>query len=553
MKRLRHRTIGLLLLAGLAATAVQASEVYQSFLAEAYPADSPGAAAILVRNGEVVHRGAVGMAELELGVPLSADHVFRLGSITKQFTAAAIMLLEERGRLSVGDEITKHLPDYPTHGHAVTIEHLLTHTSGIFNYTNIPGYMMGAEIRADVSTDELIDVFDELEMDFAPRERWSYSNSGYVLLGAIIEKVSGQSYADFVQENIFDPLEMRHSHYGGSQVIPGRAQGYAGTDGEFSNAPFLSMTQPHAGGSLLSTVDDLARWNAGLFGGDLLTPESVERMTTDYVLSDGETTGYGYGLAVGTVRGERSISHSGGIHGFSTYAAWLPESEVYVAVLSNHPQNAVGPGYVARQMLAEAIGKPFPQRNPIEIAAEKLADFVGVYRVDENSTRAVTLEDGRIYTQRTGRGRLEIFPYAEDAFFYKQSFTHLEFERDADGAVTGMLMYRNGADEAEPAEREGDPAAPVREVATVSPELYDLWAGTYQIQPGFNLVITRDGDRLISQATGQPARELHPVSATRYFLKEVEAELEFVTGDDGRAEEAVLYQGGQEIHAARTD
>lgn len=243
----------------------------------------------------------------------------------------------------------------------------------------------------------------------------------------------------------------------------------------------------------------------------------------------------------------------GGIHGFATWGAWLPESDVYVAVLSNHPNGAVGPGYVGRQMAAAAIGNPFPDRVTIEVDPQTLAGYVGVYRIDDESARAVTLEDGKLYTQRTNSGRFEIFPFAEDAFFYKQTFTHLTFERDADGTVSRMLMYANGGDEPEPAEREAGGGPEARAVAVVSPELYDLWAGTYRLQPGFDLVVTRDGDRLISQATGQAAVELHPASAIRYFLKEVAAEVEFIAGDDGRATEAVLYQGGQEIHAARVD
>ena len=283
----------LLLLVVTASSVPADGDTYSDYLNAAYPADGPGATAIVVKDGEVLFLGARGMADLELGVPLTSDHVFRLGSITKQFTAASIMLLEQQGKLTVDDLITKHLPGYPTNGYEITIEHLLTHTSGIFSYTSIPGYMMGNEIRADLSTEELVEVFDDLEMDFGPGERWSYSNSGYVLLGAIIEKVSGQSYADFVKENIFEPLGMNNSHYGGSQLIPDRASGYQAIEDGYTNAPFLSMTQPHAAGSLLSTVGDLARWNAGLFGGDLLTEESVARMTTEFTLNNGEGTGYG--------------------------------------------------------------------------------------------------------------------------------------------------------------------------------------------------------------------------------------------------------------------
>ena len=533
--------------------AMPAAADYSQALEDAYPDDGPGGAAIVVADGEVVFRAARGMADLELGVPLEPEHVFRLGSITKQFTAAAILQLADEGKLSVEDDITDYLTDYPTNGYTITIEHLLTHTSGIFSYTSIPGYMTGAEIRADLTTEELIDVFKDQPMQFAPGTRWEYSNSGYVLLGAIIETVSGQSYADYVREHIFQPLGMEHSHYGGPQLIPGRVQGYAeGPDGVV-NAPYLSMTQPHAAGSLLSTVDDLARWNAALFGGEVISAESLARMTTEFTLADGEGTGYGYGLAIGTFRGEPSIAHGGGIHGFATDGMCLPESRVYVAVLSNNPNNTVSPTFLATELAAEAIGKPYPRREAIELDEPALQEYTGVYRIDDDTTREVTVADGQLFTQRTGGGRTPALPYAADAFFYEQSRTHFAFERDAEGAVVRMLMYHQGDEEAEVAVRVADVAAAEPETAEVSPELYDLWAGEYEITPGFVLTIRREEDRLISQATGQPAFELHPTSMTRYSVREFPSEIEFIQGDDGRAAEVVLHQNDQEVHALRID
>jgi hypothetical protein len=390
-------------------------------------------------------------------------------------------------------------------------------------------------------------------MRFAPGTRWEYCNSGYVLLGAIIETVSGQSYPDYVREHLFQPLGMEHSHYGGPQLIPGRVQGYAeGPDGVV-NAPYLSMTQPHAAGSLLSTLDDLARWNAALFAGEVVSAESLARMTTEITLADGEGAGYGYGLAIGTFRGEPSTSHGGGIHGFATYGMWLPESRVYVAVLSNNPSNPVSPNLLATELAAEAIGKPYPKREPIELDESTLREYTGVYRIDDDTTREVTVADGQLFTQRTGGRRLPALPHAEDAFFYEQNRTHFVFERDAAGAVVRMLMYQQGSEEAEVAVRVADVAAEAPESVDVSPELYDLWAGEYELAPGFVLTIRREDDRLISQATGQPAFQLHPSSMTRYFVHEFPAEIEFVQGDDGRAAEVILHQNDQEVHALRID
>ncbi len=420
-----------------------------ALLADVYPVSEPGVAVIVTDNGTIVYRGARGMANIELGVPLEPDMVFRLGSITKQFTAAAVLLLEERGELSVDDPITDYLPDYPVHGHTITIEHLLTHTSGIFSNISIPRHKL-SEVRRDLTTEALIDGFKREEMEFAPGRAWSYSNSGYVLLGAIIEEVSGLSYAEFLRRHIFEPLRLDHSHHGGHQLIPRRVAGYRREGVSYVNAHYLSMTQPHAAGALLSNVDDLALWNAALDSDLLLSDASRQKMFEAHRLADGEATEYGYGFRVGTLRGSPMIFHGGGIFGFATFAIRLPDEGVYVAVLQNgSPAN---PSLVARKIAALAIGKPFPERQRVDLAPEILERYAGVYRIDDEITRTVTVEGGRLYTQRTGAQRVEALPYSETGFFYPGSLTYFEIATGEQGEVR-MLTYHDGADEPETAER----------------------------------------------------------------------------------------------------
>ncbi len=289
---------------GQAGPATAASQ-YKVILTSAYAGDKPGAAALVAAGGQIVFLDAVGMADIELGVPLAPDMVFEIGSITKQFTSASIMMLAEEGKLSVSDPITRHLPDYPSYGDGITIEHLLTHTSGIVSYTGIPGYME-TRVREDLSVEELIDVFDDLPVEFDPGERYAYNNSGYILLGAIVEAASGMRYEDFVRERIFEPLGMDHSYYGCAEcLIPRRASGYDGADEGYANQRYLSFTQPYAAGSLMMTVEDLYLWSQALFGGEVVSAESLERMTTPFVLNDGESIDYGYGLGVGGGRHTR--------------------------------------------------------------------------------------------------------------------------------------------------------------------------------------------------------------------------------------------------------
>jgi CubicO group peptidase (beta-lactamase class C family) len=435
------------------ATAV-AVEQYEEVLTLAYPADEPGAAALVARNGEVEFLGASGMANLELGVPLTPDMVFEIGSITKQFTAVAIMMLVEEGKMSLDDPMTEFLPEYPDYGDGITVEHLLTHTSGIVSYTGIPDYM-DQEIRRDLTVQELIDVFDDLPVEFEPGARFAYNNSGYVLLGAIIESASGMTYADFLQERIFDRLGMKDSYYGSHRrVIPRRAAGYGGEPGAWANADFLSMTQPYSAGALMMTVEDLFRWNQALYGGELISEESLERMTTPYVLNNGNSAGYGYGLAPRGLRGRRAIGHGGGINGYVTDAFYLPDEDVFVAVFSNSTGSVAGPNLVSGKLGALAIGDPYPVWKEIVLDEATLQRFAGVYRIDENTQRVVTVEDGQLYTQRSGGAKNRAYPSSETHFFYKHSLSHFEFVTE--GGETYMLMYQGGADEAERAVRVSD-------------------------------------------------------------------------------------------------
>ena len=533
-----------------AARPATTAEAIDAILATAIPPGGPGAVVIAVKDGKTVFRKAYGMANLELGVPLAPASVLRLGSITKQFTATAVLMLAEEGKLALSDPLTKFLPDYPTHGHVITVEHLLNHTSGIRSYTGIPGYM-GTKIQADLTPAQLIDAFKSEPMDFAPGERWQYNNSGYVLLGAVIEKASGMTYAEFVAKRIFEPLGMKATAYGAEgPVLPKRAAGYT-RDGEtVFNARYLSMSQPYSAGALVSTVDDLATWDAALYTEKLVKKASLEKAWTPAVTRDGKPTHYGYGWGISTLRGARAIEHGGGIFGFSTYGIRLPDEKVYVAVLANSDSPRADPGMLGKKIAALLIGRPFPAQAPVPVDPKVLVRWTGVYRFDPQTTRTVMVEGGKIYSQRSGGPRLEVKPSSETEFFYEGSLTRLEFVAGPDGRAKEVLFFPEGADEPERGVREGDvPSAPAE--VKVDPALYDLYAGEYELAPGFVLTVRRDGARLLTQATGQQEFEVFPASETEYFLKVVDARITFVKGADGTVSGLVLRQGGREMPAKR--
>ena len=411
-------------------------QTIDNLLQEAYKPNEPGVAVIVVRDGKAIYRKGQGMANLELGIPIEPDMVFRIGSLTKQFTAVAILMLVEQGKLALNDSITKFLPDYPTHDHLITVEHLLTHTSGIKSYTSMPEW--SPLWRKDFTVQELIDFFKNQPMDFAPGKRFEYSNSGYILLGAIIEKASKQTYEQFIQHRIFEPLGMKHSYYDSPlRVIPRRAAGYdKGPDG-YTNAAYLSMTQPYSAGSLASSVDDMALWDAALYTGQLLKQDTLQQAFAAHRLADGSENEYGYGWFTSKLTGHVAASHGGGIHGFRSFAIRLPEDHVFVAALSNN--TGTHPEQLALKIAALAIGQPFQEPTPVELNPEVLARYEGVYESKVLGEVHVTRESNQLLFQPGQAPRMELVPFSSNEFFFKGgSLDHLAFVSDANEVVTSF-------------------------------------------------------------------------------------------------------------------
>jgi D-alanyl-D-alanine carboxypeptidase len=350
-----------------------------SGLIERFAPDQPGIALIVMRDGKTILRAARGMANLELGVALTPDHVFRIGSVTKQFTAVAILMLRARGKLALDDRITRYLPGYPVGRRRITIEHLLRHTSGIASYTNMPGFWQKSQQWMTV--EDHIAYFKNEPLRFAPGERFEYNNSGYFLLGAIIEKVSGMPYGDFLKRAIFDKLGMTRTAIDDPNCIsPGRVSGYQRTDkGVLQIADYLSMTWPYAAGALLSCVDDLAIWDAALYTNKLLPRAQLEAAWQVGSLNDGEPLHYGHGWSLNTHAGNRCIEHSGGINGFVCHAIRIPEQRVFAAVLCNTTAPAFDPQVLALKLAAEAAGTPFRPPHAARLPGTQLARLAGQF------------------------------------------------------------------------------------------------------------------------------------------------------------------------------
>lgn len=525
-------------------SAKQMTADFDKILTDQFKPDGTGCAALVAKDGQVIYRKAFGLADLELNVPMKPEMVFRIGSITKQFTAIAILQLMEQGKLSLQDEITKYIPDYPMHGHSITIEHLLTHTSGIKSYTNVP--MFREMIRTDLKPEEIIEKNKALPMEFAPGKKWNYNNSGYIMLGYIIEKVTGKTYPEYLQENFFTPLGMTSSYYGdNTRIIKNRASGYQPGEGGTVNADYLSMTLPYAAGSIMSTVDDLYKWNRALHSYRLVKKETLDMAHTSYKLTDGKPVGYGYGWSLSELQGSRSIEHGGGINGYLSYAIYLPEEDVFVALLSN--SNGQAPEFSALRMAAIAIGKPLKTAE-INLDEAAMKEYQGIYVNEAGMEARIVFNEGKLSAVRPKGSRRIMIPVEKDMFLIESSFTSLKFIRDTSGKII-KVSFDDRGDLTE--WKKSDKPLEAKKVVEVDEVLLERYVGEYEIQPGFSIAFTREGARLFTQATGQPKFEVFAESQTKFFLKVVEAQVEFLADPEGKVNKMILYQGGQKIEGKR--
>ncbi len=393
--------------------------------------DAPGASVIVIQSGRILHVRGYGMANLEHAVPNTPETKFRLASITKQFTAAAILQLQEAGLLNLDDPVTKYLPDFP-HGDKVTLRHLLTHTAGLRQ-------------------------FDDSVVDSAPGERFSYSNVGYNLLGRVIEKVSGESYEDYMRNHIFAPLGMDSSgcdHQGA--VLEHRAQGYDSREqGGYTNAACEDMFRTYAAGSLYSTVEDMRLWAEGLFSGKVVKRETLEQALTPARLNDGASTGCGFGWFVGEYRGLREFSHGGDATGFNSWIGRFPDQDFTVVVLSNISMRPAGQLPIAmvlgRKIADIYLGNlmaPEVSPSPVQVDPQLLQTYAGRYQLSgrreilevTGDVLTITVKDGRLYVsdksytvEFTARTQHEFVSQADHV-------TTLKFLQGANGEVSGIAI-----------------------------------------------------------------------------------------------------------------
>lgn len=325
---------------------------------------APSVVVSVVRGKDTLLLSGYGMADLENQTPATAKSVYRIGSVTKQFTAAAVMQLVEQGKVKLDDPIGKYLPSLPDPWEPVTVRQLLNHTSGIPSYTSL-GPAWRSRWGEEMSTDTIVALSAGKPLDFPIGTKYAYNNSGYVILGMLIEKVTGRPWGEDLQERFAKPLGLSDTRNCLTEsIIPNRGHGYEQKkEGGWVNSPFLAMSQPHAAGAMCSTAGDLVRWNQALHNGKVVSAESYRQMTTpEGAASRGGNRGYGFGLQVDSMAGRQAISHGGGIPGFITANTWIPSADLSVTVIAN--SGSARSSELLRHLVHVALGVPYEPRPP---------------------------------------------------------------------------------------------------------------------------------------------------------------------------------------------
>ncbi|MES2332152.1 MAG: serine hydrolase [Bacteroidota bacterium] len=408
---------------------------------------SPGCVVLVAKKGKVIYEKSFGSANIELNTPMQPEMIFRIGSMTKQYTAIAILQLVEQGKISLQDSIQRFINDFPYKGYTITIENLLTHTSGITDYEVLDAHIPNA-IRIDFPAKQLIDSFAKLPLEFIPSTKYNYSNSNYFLLGYIIEKVSGQSYKQYLLENLFKPAGLASTFYDSpSQIITNRVNGYIKDSAGYKNAGYLSMSMVYSAGALLSNVSDVFKWHQALYAYKLVKKETLEKAFTPYKLKDGKLTQYGYGWFIKDFQESPSIGHGGAIDGFRSMEFYLPDQDIFVAALFNSENDAVIDLVDNISMLA--IGKTLPSYKDLKLADSVLNRYTGTYKfITDDTSLNVSLKiynnKGRLYgdlSNGTGSGMI-FLPQSETNFVLAiRTPTSVDFIIEK-GKVTKMIWVQ---------------------------------------------------------------------------------------------------------------
>jgi CubicO group peptidase (beta-lactamase class C family) len=528
--------------------------------------------ALVAENGKVIFKSGYGFANMEWKVPNTPDTKFRIGSISKQFTATIIMQLVEEGKIKLDGKLTDYLPNYRKDtGDKVTIHQLLNHTSGILPYTSMPN-VWSDSLRNHYDQDYMIKHFHSGDLQFEPGTQFAYNNTGYYLLGVIAEKVTGKKLGQLLKERIFTPLGMTNTASEDDEVVVDKkANGYLKFGNSFRLDPYFYMPNALGAGQMYSTVEDMVKWDQALYTNKILSEESKEKMFTPYLAN----YGYGWGIATDTIKGTNKISkittHSGGINGFNTHFIRILQTKQMIAIFNNTggaPLNEMVEGIVnilydqkfnyPKRPISDVIADVI-DKDGIDAAIDKYGKLKesdnDIYDFSENQLNTLGysyLQNGDI-DKALAVLKLNIEAYPKSFNPYDSYAEALMTKGDNEEAIR---FYKESL-EINPGNTNGIEQLKKLGVEYKVDELkidnsiLSKYAGQFQLAPDFIITIRVDGNKIFGQATGQSEFEIFPSSETKFYLKVVNAQIEFVKNNEDNFDKLILYQNNREMPGER--
>lgn len=421
-----------------------------TFLGEEYPKNEPGAAVLIAKDGMVIYKKAFGLADLEKKMAMDTDMIFPIGSMAKQFTSGAVLQLVERGKLSLDDDIRKYIEYYPEKEYTVTIENLLSQTSGIPELFDVDESEYNI-LSQEHTPRQLIEYYSDRPLLFRPGTKFQYSNSNYPLLGAVIEKISGLPLKDYFERYIFEPLGMDSSALWYTKDLKSKRipQGYRFKKGNLVPAPKVSGSTVYAAGGIVSTVGDLLAWNRALRNRSYLSDYIVDRLTTEKTTLDGKGTGYGFGFFTKELQGIGTIQHGGIMYGFTSSGLYLPEPDIFICILSNKTKDRTE--QLADYIASLLIGKPIHILGRSELDYAEKEEYLGSYKMIGNNAKIIEikLSDGLMTLEfpEAPDTRVEIVSVKRDTFRSVKANIEITFSRDAKESITGFTAVQEGSTE----------------------------------------------------------------------------------------------------------
>ena len=393
---------------------------------------------LVAQKGKIIYQKGFGFRNAEQKIPNDVNSIFQIGSITKQITAAVIMELQQEGKLSVKDKLNKYFAGF-ANGDKITIENLLTHTSGIHNYTE-DSILMKSDVTKHYAQEQMLKIFAGYSPDFEPGAKWHYSNSGYSILGYIIEKVEKKPYEKVVRERIFQPLSMTNSGFDFTNLSsPNKTKGYFSLNPTPMPAPIVDSTIAYSAGAVYTTVGDLYKWDRAIYTNKILKPDSWKSVFTPY------KNMYGYGWRIDSLYGKQFTGHGGGIHGYSSYIIRFPQDEVVVIIFDNSSSTSLNA--ISKNVAAILFNRPYEvpaAKKEVRVDAAILKQYIGEYELAPGFTITISQDAGSLKGQATGQSAFDLYPEKENVFFLKVVDAKIEFIKDASGTVTEMILYQNG-------------------------------------------------------------------------------------------------------------